>query len=41
MQIPAELFIGGAWRSSSDGSRITVSDPATAQPITTVANGTV
>ncbi|MGW4488002.1 NAD-dependent succinate-semialdehyde dehydrogenase [Amycolatopsis sp. NPDC004368] len=41
MKVPEELFIGGEWRSSSDGSRITVSDPATAGPITTVANGSV
>ncbi|MFI5613571.1 NAD-dependent succinate-semialdehyde dehydrogenase [Amycolatopsis sp. NPDC051903] len=41
MKIPEELFIGGAWRPSADGSRITVTDPATAEPITTVANGTL
>ena len=41
MKYPEELFIGGEWRPSSDGERITVLDPATAEPITTVANGTV
>ncbi|MEV0069255.1 MULTISPECIES: NAD-dependent succinate-semialdehyde dehydrogenase [unclassified Amycolatopsis] len=41
MKVPEELFIGGEWRPSSDGSRITVIDPATAEPITTVANGGV
>ncbi|MEW2500931.1 NAD-dependent succinate-semialdehyde dehydrogenase [Amycolatopsis sp. NPDC047767] len=41
MKVPEELFIGGEWRPSSDGSRITVVDPATAEPITTVANGSV
>lgn len=41
MKVPEELFIGGEWRPSSDGSRITVTDPATAGPITTVANGSV
>ncbi|MEV6903270.1 NAD-dependent succinate-semialdehyde dehydrogenase [Amycolatopsis sp. NPDC051372] len=41
MKVPEELFIGGEWRPSSDGSRITVIDPATAEPITTVANGSV
>ncbi|MET7991097.1 NAD-dependent succinate-semialdehyde dehydrogenase [Amycolatopsis sp. NPDC005232] len=41
MKVPEELFIGGEWRPSSDGFRITVIDPATAEPITTVANGGV
>ncbi|MFF4597570.1 NAD-dependent succinate-semialdehyde dehydrogenase [Amycolatopsis sp. NPDC001319] len=41
MKVPEELFIGGEWRPSSDGSRITVVDPATAEPITTIANGSV
>ncbi len=36
-----ELFIGGRWRPASDGARITVLDPATAETLTTVANGTV
>ncbi|HEY2061166.1 MAG TPA: aldehyde dehydrogenase family protein, partial [Amycolatopsis sp.] len=41
MKIPEELFIGGGWKPSADGARITVIDPATAEPVTTVANGTV
>ncbi|WP_326834831.1 NAD-dependent succinate-semialdehyde dehydrogenase [Amycolatopsis rhabdoformis] len=41
MKVPEELFIGGEWRPSSDGSRITVTDPATAGPLATVANGSV
>ncbi|WP_329063490.1 NAD-dependent succinate-semialdehyde dehydrogenase [Amycolatopsis sp. NBC_01480] len=41
MKIPEELFIGGGWKPSADGARITVIDPATADPVTTVANGTV
>ncbi|MGW4057720.1 NAD-dependent succinate-semialdehyde dehydrogenase [Amycolatopsis sp. NPDC004747] len=41
MKVPEELFIGGVWRSSADESRITVVDPATAEPLATVANGTV
>ena len=41
MKYPEELFIGGEWRPSSDGEWITVLDPATAEAITTVANGTV
>ncbi|MFC0440001.1 NAD-dependent succinate-semialdehyde dehydrogenase [Kutzneria buriramensis] len=36
-----DLFIGGEWRPASDGARITVLDPATAETLTTVANGTV
>ncbi|UOZ03475.1 NAD-dependent succinate-semialdehyde dehydrogenase [Amycolatopsis sp. WQ 127309] len=41
MNVPNELFIGGKWRPASDGARITVLDPATAEPITTVASATV
>jgi aldehyde dehydrogenase (NAD+) len=33
-------FIGGAWRDGGDGGRITVTDPATADPIAEVARGT-
>jgi succinate-semialdehyde dehydrogenase/glutarate-semialdehyde dehydrogenase len=36
-----ELYIGGKWRPSSDGRRITVLDPATGEAITSVADGTV
>jgi succinate-semialdehyde dehydrogenase/glutarate-semialdehyde dehydrogenase len=35
------LFIGGEWRSSSDGSTIDVEDPATGKTLTTVASATV
>ena len=34
------LSIGGEWRAASDGGTIDVLDPATAQPIATVASGT-
>jgi succinate-semialdehyde dehydrogenase/glutarate-semialdehyde dehydrogenase len=37
--VPVELFIGGAWRPASDGTRITVKDPATAEDIASVASG--
>ena len=33
-------FIGGAWCDGSDGGRITITDPATAEPIAEVARGT-
>src|SRR5690242_2276513 len=36
-----DLYIGGKWRASSDGRRITVLDPATGEAITTVADATV
>ena len=36
-----ELYIGGKWRPSSDGRRITVLDPATGEAIASVADGTV
>jgi succinate-semialdehyde dehydrogenase/glutarate-semialdehyde dehydrogenase len=36
-----DLFIGGGWRPSSDGVRISVRDPATEKDIASVANGTV
>ena len=35
------LFIGGEWRSSSDGSTIDVEDPATGRTLTSVASATV
>jgi succinate-semialdehyde dehydrogenase/glutarate-semialdehyde dehydrogenase len=38
--VPTGLFIGGAWRDSSDGSTIDVEDPATGQTLTTVASAT-
>lgn len=34
------LSIAGEWRTSSDGGTFDVLDPATAQPLTAVANGT-
>jgi succinate-semialdehyde dehydrogenase/glutarate-semialdehyde dehydrogenase len=41
VKFPEDLFIGGEWRPSSDGERITVLDPSTAETVTTVADGTV
>ena len=38
---PSELFLGGDWRPSTDGRRITVFDPATGKPLGSVADGTV
>jgi succinate-semialdehyde dehydrogenase/glutarate-semialdehyde dehydrogenase len=38
---PANLFIGGAWRESSDRGRFDVIDPATEQVLTSVADATV
>jgi succinate-semialdehyde dehydrogenase / glutarate-semialdehyde dehydrogenase len=35
------LFVDGKWRDASDGSRISVIDPATGNEITTVASATV
>ena len=40
-KVPTGAYIAGAWRESSDGSRIEVSDPATGEQIASVANGTV
>ncbi|MFD4601408.1 aldehyde dehydrogenase family protein [Streptomyces sp. NPDC058464] len=34
---PGQLFIGGHWREAADGARTEVTDPATGQVITTVA----
>ncbi|MGY5045336.1 aldehyde dehydrogenase family protein [Streptomyces sp. 900105755] len=34
---PGQLFIGGRWREAADGARTEVTDPATGQVITTVA----
>jgi succinate-semialdehyde dehydrogenase/glutarate-semialdehyde dehydrogenase len=39
--IPTELFVGGQWRDSEDGSRFDVGDPATGEVIARVANATV
>jgi len=36
-----DLYINGEWRAASDGQRIEVQDPATAEVITTVASASV
>ncbi len=36
-----ELYIGGAWRTASDGSVLQVLDPATEQPIASVSDASV
>jgi succinate-semialdehyde dehydrogenase/glutarate-semialdehyde dehydrogenase len=38
--VPTDLWIGGAWRKSSDSKRFDVIDPATENVITTVASAT-
>ena len=38
--LPTGCYIGGEWRSSSDGSLIAVADPSTGETLTSVANGT-
>jgi succinate-semialdehyde dehydrogenase/glutarate-semialdehyde dehydrogenase len=35
---PVDLFIGGQWRTSSSGDRIDVFDPATEEPLASVAD---
>ncbi|NMI54332.1 NAD-dependent succinate-semialdehyde dehydrogenase [Streptomyces sp. RLB3-17] len=37
-KVPTDLFIGGKWRPSSDGSRIDVMDPATGEKLADVAS---
>src|SRR6185503_10863924 len=39
--IPTDLWIGGEWRKSSDQQRFDVIDPATEDPIASVASATV
>ncbi len=39
--VPTDLYVGGAWRSASDGGRFEVLDPATGGVLATVADGTV
>jgi succinate-semialdehyde dehydrogenase / glutarate-semialdehyde dehydrogenase len=39
--VPTQLFLGGSWRDSSDGSTLAVEDPATARTLTHVADGSV
>ena len=41
LNLPTNLFIGGAWRESSDRRRFDVIDPATEQVLSSVADGTV
>jgi len=41
LNLPTNLFIGGAWRESSDRGRFDVIDPATEQVLASVADGTV
>jgi succinate-semialdehyde dehydrogenase/glutarate-semialdehyde dehydrogenase len=38
---PHQMFIGGTWRGASDGTVIEVLDPATGEPVASVAGGTV
>ena len=40
-RVPTDLYLDGAWRPSSDGARIDVQDPATAETIASVASATV
>ena len=39
--VPTKLFIGGAWTPASDGGTLDVVDPATGQPLRTIASATV
>jgi len=39
--VPEGLFIGGRWRSASDGGTFEVADPATGSPVKRVASATV
>ena len=38
---PHQMLIGGTWRDASDGTVIEVLDPATGEPVASVAGGTV
>ncbi|MGP4015904.1 NAD-dependent succinate-semialdehyde dehydrogenase [Saccharopolyspora sp. 5N708] len=40
-ELRTQLFIGGAWRPAASGRRLDVVDPATAEPITAVADAGV
>ncbi|MFT6392122.1 MAG: succinate-semialdehyde dehydrogenase/glutarate-semialdehyde dehydrogenase [Ilumatobacter sp.] len=40
-RVPTDLYLNGEWRPSSDGTRIDVQDPSTAETITSVASATV
>jgi succinate-semialdehyde dehydrogenase/glutarate-semialdehyde dehydrogenase len=39
--VPTGLFIDGKWRPASDGETFEVIDPATGQPLTSVASAAV
>ncbi|HML14556.1 MAG TPA: NAD-dependent succinate-semialdehyde dehydrogenase, partial [Xanthobacteraceae bacterium] len=39
--VPTDLWIGGKWRKSSDNARFDVIDPATENPVASVANASV
>ena len=39
-RVPTGLYIGGDWQQASGGGRLTVEDPATAEPLTEVADAT-
>jgi succinate-semialdehyde dehydrogenase/glutarate-semialdehyde dehydrogenase len=39
--VPTDLYVDGAWRPSSDGTRIDVQNPATGETIASVASATV
>jgi succinate-semialdehyde dehydrogenase/glutarate-semialdehyde dehydrogenase len=41
LSVPSGLFIGGQWRAATGGGQFEVEDPATQQPIATVADATV
>ena len=36
--VPTNLFVGGEWRPSASGATFTVSDPATGETLTTIAD---
>jgi acyl-CoA reductase-like NAD-dependent aldehyde dehydrogenase len=39
--VPTDLWIGGKWRKSSDGSRFDVIDPASENKVASVASATI
>src|SRR3954454_12186564 len=39
--VPTDLWIGGQWHKASDGKRFDVIDPATEDPVASVASATV
>ena len=41
VDVPTDMYIGGAWREASDGNRFDVYNPATETVIASVASGTV